>query len=144
MLPAEESGQIELMDVITSVENTAIENYTPKQVSEFFHDLTLNTSRQMVLLTIKSANHCNLWFRCPNCESEVCIDKNEEESLREKHEKYRSYSVNKTRSVSVDKNLEGSIGSHKSVSAVSNLKCYCPHCRKYCSADDIFHYESFM
>ena len=134
MLPAEESGQIELMDQIVAVDGEVIENLSPKQVTEIFHELALVPTRLQVMLTVKSANHCNLWFCCPTCSSEVCIYKDEEEKLRAAHNRSRSL----RRTSSSEENFERS----SRLERIS--QCYCPDCKKYCSADDIFNYELFM
>ena len=80
MLPAELSQKIGLLDQILAVDHTLIENYTTQAVTKLFTEYLNDKTRKSVMLTVKSAQSSEVWFRCPYCEMEERM--NGEEKLR--------------------------------------------------------------
>ena len=144
-LPAETCGQIFLMDQLIGVDDISLVDFTTTQVRETFIRYASDIKRQMVMLTVKSSNICNLWYQCPYCSAEICIDKKEELEMRKLH--------NKNRSSIYDNMLTDRINNAKCGSTtedyISNtnvhaLLCTCTNCKKISSSKDIFQYEQYM
>lgn len=68
VLPAEESGQISLMDQLLAINGRPLAGKTTQQVNEM-----LTSSRLPVRLTIRSASKMNLVCKCPYCESDIIV-----------------------------------------------------------------------
>lgn len=80
MLPAEHSGKIDLLDQLLAVDHTLIEKHTTQDVTKMFTDFLNDKTKKSVMLTVKSAQNGEVWFRCPYCEMEERM--NGEEKLR--------------------------------------------------------------
>ena len=85
MLPAELSQKIGLLDQILAVDHTLIENYTTQAVTKLFTEYLNDKTRKSVMLTVKSAQSSEVWFRCPYCDMEERISAGERLRLVEAH-----------------------------------------------------------
>lgn len=81
LLPAEASGQIFLMDQLLAVDNTSVENHSKSAVTKVFSDCLKDTSRRAVILHVKSSHNREIWFRCPYCETEGKVQKEDHKRL---------------------------------------------------------------
>jgi hypothetical protein len=80
-LPAEACGRIFLMDQLIAVDNTCVEGYAKNEVTELFAQLTKDSSRNEVILQVKSSRNPEIWFCCPYCGSEGRVTKDDHKRL---------------------------------------------------------------
>ena len=133
------------MDQLVGLDDTSLINYTTTQVRETFIKYSSDSKRQMVMLTVKSSNICNLWYQCPYCSAEICIDKKEEMEMRKLHNKNRSNIYDNMLTDRINNAKSGSCTeAYVSNSNVHALVCTCTNCKKICSSKDIFQYEQYM
>lgn len=69
------------MDQLIAVDNTCVEGYAKAEVTKLFADLTKDSSRQAVLLHVKSSQNREIWFRCPYCGTEGRVTKEDHKRL---------------------------------------------------------------
>ena len=133
------------MDELIGLDNISLIDFSTQQVREIFTKYASDTTRQMVMLTVKSSTICNLWYQCPYCFAEICIEKKEENELRKLHNANRSnvYDNMLTDRISNAKN-DVSAMTYTSNKNVHILICTCTKCKKKCSAEDIFQFEQYM
>ena len=85
MLPAELSNKIGLLDQLLAVDHTIIEKYTTQDVTKMFTEFLNDKTKKSVMLTVKSAQNSDVWFRCPYCEMEERMKAEEKMRLLEAH-----------------------------------------------------------
>lgn len=92
-----------------------MKDLTIQEVRKTFLDCSKDVTNQIAMLTMESSVFSSIWFRCPHCDTEVCIIHEEEIKLRVLYNKKK-----------VNGELE------------IDLLCSCPTCDMRSTANDIF------
>jgi hypothetical protein len=121
------------MDRILAIDRTFLKTCTEHECRKIFSNL-YDSKKESVSLVIESGNKKSLFYNCPHCGIEGCIEEEDENKYKKIYNTLLSNYVHKY----VSKDKDGIDG------VINEFLCYCPYCLLSSSALNVFQEDTYL